>query len=255
MDVAAGPRTPAIRTLIPQQWAPQVDSSTPFNLLCLVCGGKTFVLTVFFFFFFTFPRWCKRKIIPLVWTSRVHRVEPSYREPHNTFRWPGPILADWFSSVTSSTYWVISPWVLLFSCAPGASQSPLDLLWHLTRASGCSGGSIVNLFLITFLWSSNWVCPWFFPYGFKIWLNILNSIHFQKKLVSMIHLPLFTIPSNYRKISVPFQLRNNHSFKIASNYLNIVHFTMRFSLNHFWTLYPPLVLLAGLNHKHPNFSN
>lgn len=65
---------------------------------------------------------------------------PSRGEPDNTFRWPRTTLGDWFSSVTSSAYWVISPWVLLVSCVPGASQSSLDLPWHLTWASGWSYG-------------------------------------------------------------------------------------------------------------------
>lgn len=62
----------------------------------------------------------------------INRVEPSFKKPDNTFRWPPTIPAEWFSSVTSSAYWVITLWVLLVSCMPGASQSSLDLQWHLT---------------------------------------------------------------------------------------------------------------------------
>lgn len=141
MDVAAGLRTPATWTLTLQQWAPQVDSSTPFDMLSLAC-----VCVCLWNFwshcpFFTFSWWCKWK---KHWmrTPCVPRAEPSFREPHNTFQWPRTILTDWFSSVTSSAYWVISPWMLLFSYVPGASQSSLDLLWHLMWASGWSGESI-----------------------------------------------------------------------------------------------------------------
>lgn len=146
MDVAAGLKMPVIWTLTLQQWVPQVYHTTLYNLLCrCVCVCATFNLALPVYHY---PALCFRDDVNqkqiLDVSHLVNLVESSFKKPDNTFRWPPTIPAEWFSSVTSSAYWVIILRALLVSCMPGALQSSLDLQWHLTWDTCCryDGGSM-----------------------------------------------------------------------------------------------------------------
>lgn len=82
-------------------------------------------------------------------------VESSFKKPDNTFRWPPTFPAEWFSSVTSSAYWVVILHSLLVSWMPGALLSPLDLQWHLwydgRSMARNESVNMVNLLLLTLL--------------------------------------------------------------------------------------------------------